>query len=224
MKNVNYKYFTSVGVIFVAVLLISNVAAQKLIPVGPFIFTAGVFLFPISYIFGDILTEIYGYKKAKQIIWLGFGASAFMAIFLYVVILLPPAPGWELQEEFSASLSQVPRIVIASLIAYWSGEFSNSLIMSKLKIRTKGKHLWIRTIGSTIVGQGADTIIFVIIAFWGIVPVNILITTIWSGYLFKVIYETLATPFTYMIVNWLKKKEGIDTFDKGVNYNPFRLK
>ncbi len=221
-ENRNFKYLTLTSVIFVSVLLISNIAAQKLVPVGPFVFTAGIFLFPISYIFGDILTEVYGYRNTRKIIWLGFFVSLFMAGFFYLIIELPPAPGWENQEAFATTLSQVPRVVLASLLAYLAGEFVNSYIMSALKVKMKGKKLWYRTIGSTIGGQFFDTIIFAVVAFYGIIPNDVLFTAIWSGYLFKVFYEAIATPLTIVIVKFFKSKEGVDIFDDGVNYNPFK--
>jgi len=223
IENKSFKYLTITSVIFVSVLLISNIAAQKLISVGPFVFTAGIFLFPVSYIFGDILTEVYGYKNTKKIIWLGFFVSLFMALFFYLVIEMPSAPGWENQEAFEIILGQVPRIVLASLLAYLTGEFVNSYIMSALKTKMKGKKLWFRTIGSTIGGQFFDTVIFALVAFYGIIPNSILFTTIWSGYLFKVFYEVLATPITILIVTFFKRKEGQEIYDKNIDYNPFKL-
>lgn len=219
----NFKFLTITSVVFVSTLLISNIAAQKLVPVGPFVFTAGIFLFPISYIFGDILTEVYGYQNTRKIIWQGFFVSLFMALFFYLVIQMPAAPGWENQEAFATTLAQVPRVVLASLSAYLVGEFVNSYIMSFMKLRMKGKKLWLRTIGSTVGGQFFDTLIFAFIAFYGVIPNNILLTAIWSGYLFKVIYEVIATPLTVYIVKYFKKKEGVDVYDNNVDYNPFKL-
>jgi uncharacterized integral membrane protein (TIGR00697 family) len=223
LKKDTYKYFTFFSVLFVAVLLISNVAAQKLIPVGPFIFTAGILIFPVSYIFGDVLTEVYGYQNTRKIIWLGFLSSAIMGLFFYLIIKLPPAPGWPNQIAFETTLMQVPRVVFASLIAYLFGEFTNSYVISKLKIANQGNKMWMRFIASTLVGQFFDTIIFATIAFGGVIPQEILITAIWSGYLFKVIYETIVSPITVIVVNYIKKKEGIDVFDTNVNYNPMSL-
>ncbi|MCE2963347.1 MAG: queuosine precursor transporter [Chitinophagales bacterium] len=223
LKKESFKFFTFFAVLFVAVLLISNVAAQKLIPVGPFIFTAGILVFPISYIFGDVLTEVYGYKNTRKIIWLGFLSSTFMAIFFWIIIKLPAAPGWNNQAAFETTLMQVPRVVFASLVAYLFGEFSNSYVISKLKIANQGNNMWLRFIASTLVGQFFDTIIFAVIAFGGIIPNDILITAIWSGYLFKVVYETIVSPLTVIIVNYIKKKEGVDVYDNNVNYNPLSL-
>lgn len=223
LKKETYRYFTFFAVLFVAVLLISNVAAQKLITVGPFVFTSAIWIFPVSYIFGDILTEVYGYANTRKIIWMGFLASAIMAGFFSFIIQLPSAPGWNNQAAFETTLMQVPRIVLASLVAYLFGEFSNSFVISKLKLKTHGNKMWMRFIASTVVGQFFDTVIFAVIAFWGVIPENIIITTIWSGYLFKVIYETIVSPLTVVIVNYVKKVEGVDTFDRGVNYNPMSV-
>lgn len=218
-----YRYFTMVGGIFIATLLISNIAAQKLIPVGPFVFTGGILLFPLTYIFGDVLTEVYGYSKTRQVIWTGFAANALMALFLWVVIALPPAPGWELQKEFASALGLLPRVVMGSIMAYWIGEFANSFVLARMKLWTGGRFLWSRTISSTLVGQFLDTIVFIVVAFGGVLPVNVLIRAGWSGYLFKVGYEALATPLTYAIVRWLKRAESVDVFDRDTDFSPFML-
>lgn len=219
-----YRFFTIIGAFFVACLIISNIAAQKLIPVGPFVFTGGILLFPMTYIFGDVLTEVYGYTKTRQVIWAGFAANLLMAGFLALIVALPPAPGWELQEEFAAALSLVPRVVAASIVAYWVGEFTNSFVMAKMKVLTRGKHLWARTIGSTLVGQGLDTIVFAVVAFAGVLPTEVLLTAIWSGYLFKVVYEAAATPLTYLLVGRLKRAEGVDVYDRSTDFTPFSLR
>jgi len=215
------KYYSIISSIFVAVLLISNTVATKLFSIGPLIFTGAILVFPISYIFGDILTEVYGYARTKRVIWTGFLALAFMSFIYWLVGILPAAPGWENQTAYAQILGIVPRIVFASIVAYWAGEFSNSFILAKLKLKTKGKKLWIRTISSTIVGQAIDTSLFVIIAFVGSISAMTLILAIISGYLFKVVYEIIATPITYKIVNFLKKAEGIDYFDYDTKFNPF---
>ncbi len=208
------KHLHIVGIVFVASFLISNIAAQKLFKFGPTTFTAGILVFPISYIFGDILTEVYGFNRARKIIYLGFAMNFFMALILWIAVVLPPAPGWPLQEQFSTVLSLVPRVVFASLIGYLLGEITNSFIMSKLKIISSGRKLWIRTISSTIVGQGVDTFTFAFIAFGGIFDTNLLVISSLWGWLFKTMYEVLATPFTYLIVYKLKKSEGVEHFDK----------
>lgn len=218
-----FKYYDIVGMAFVAVLLVSTIAAQKLFAFGSFTLTAGIIVFPFSYIFGDILTEVYGYAKARRVVWVGFLANIFLAVVCVIATALPPAPGWPFQEQFATVLTFVPRIVAASLLAYLVGEFVNSYVMAKMKIWTSGRHLWARTIGSTAVGQAVDTLVFVIVAFAGVLPLSVMIATMISGYLFKVAYEVLATPLTYLIVNKLKKAEGVDHFDIGTNFTPFKI-
>lgn len=217
------KYFLYIAILFVVVLMISNTVATKLFQLGPFFFTGAIIIFPISYIFGDILTEVYGYRASRRIIWAGFASIIVMSVIYYLVQLLPPAPFWPNQGAYEAILGLVPRIVLGSIIGYFAGEFSNSYVLSKLKIWTKGKHLWVRTISSTIVGEGVDTILFATIAFGGVIPWNNLPILIISGYIAKVLIEVLFTPITYIIVRKLKWLEGIDVYDYGVNYNPFHL-
>src|SRR3989338_5993198 len=218
------KYFLYITILFVAVLMISNTVATKLFQFGPFFFTGAIMIFPISYIFGDILTEVYGYRASRRIIWAGFTSLVFMSVVYYLVQLLPPAPFWPNQGAYEVILGLVPRIVLGSIIGYFAGEFSNSYVLSKLKIWMKGKHLWARTISSTVVGEAVDTILFALIGFAGIIPWNNLVLVIISGYVAKVLIEVLFTPITYVIVRKLKRLEGIDVYDYGVNYNPFRLK
>ena len=218
------KYFLYIAILFVAVLMISNTVATKLFQLGPFFFTGAIMIFPISYIFGDILTEVYGYRASRRIIWAGFASIIVMSIVYYLVQLLPPAPFWPNQQAYEVILGLVPRIVLGSIVGYFAGEFSNSYVLSKLKIWTKGKHLWARTISSTIIGEGVDTILFGTIAFVGTIPWNTLILVIISSYIAKVLIEILFTPITYIIVKKLKHLEGIDVYDYGVDYNPFRLK
>lgn len=218
------KYLLYVAVIFTSVLIIANTIAVKLFIVGPFAFAAGIVLFPISYIFGDILTEVYGYRASRKVIWTALGALLLMSAVYYIVQLIPPADFWPHQEAYEAILGVVPRIVLGSILGFFAGEFVNSYVLSKMKIWTEGRHLWMRTIGSTVAGEGVDSIIFFTVAFAGVVPFGALITLIWSGYLVKVLYEVMATPLTYKAVNWLKRAEGMDTYDKGVDYNPFHLR
>ena len=208
------KYLDVVAAAFVASLLVSNLAAQKLFQLGPATFSAGILVFPISYIFGDVLTEVYGFSRARRVIYCGGVANLFMALVLWIAIKLPPASGWELQHEFGAIHSLVRRIVVASIIAYLAGEFTNSVIMSRLKLRTKGAHLWLRTISSTIGGQFVDTIIFVLIGFGGVFPPGLLVAAILSGWIFKVLYEAAATPLTYLAVAKIKRLEGVEHFDR----------
>lgn len=217
------KYFFYIAILFVAVLMISDTVGVKLVQIGGWAFSGAIFIFPISYIFGDILTEVYGYKASRKIVWAGFGALIIMSLSYWLVGLLPAAPFWPNQSAYTAILGAVPRIVIASITAYFAGEFSNSYVLSRMKVVMNGEHLWMRTIGSTIVGEGVDSIIFFTIAFLGTIPGSALITLIWSAYVLKVLYETAATPLTYLIVNKLKRSEGIDVYDRGINYSPFTL-
>ncbi|MBS3127647.1 queuosine precursor transporter [Candidatus Woesearchaeota archaeon] len=222
-KEKQSKYFDLILALFVAVLLISNIASTKITSFWNFTLDAGTILFPLSYIFGDILTEVYGYRKSRRVIWIGFFCALLMSVIFMIVQYLPVAEGWENQAAYESILGFIPRIVIASLIAYLAGEFSNSIILSKLKIKMKGKMLWIRTISSTLVGQGVDTLIFCLIAFLGVFPTDMLIAIILSNYIFKCGVEILFTPITYNIVYFLKKEEGIDQYDYKTSYNPFAL-
>jgi uncharacterized integral membrane protein (TIGR00697 family) len=219
-----YKHLDLITVAFVAVLLISNVASTKILLLGPFTFDGGTILFPLSYIFGDILTEVYGYRASRRVIWLGFSATFLMSIIFMIVGKLPPAPGWANQEAYDKILGLTPRIVAASLIAYFAGEFSNSFTLAKMKIMTSGKWLWTRTIGSTLVGEGVDTALFCTIAFLGALPGNLLVSVILSNYVFKCAFEAAATPLTYGVVGFLKRSEGVDHYDRGTDFNPFRLR
>ena len=218
-----YKHLDFVTASLVAVLIVSNIAASKLMQVGPFQFDGGTFLFPLSYIFGDVLTEVYGYKSSRRVIWTGFFWMFVTAITLAIVDGATPAQGWELQSSFHAILGQTMRIVIASLCGFLAGEFSNSFVLAKMKIWTQGKFLWTRTIGSTIAGEGVDTIVFTIIAFAGTIPNEVLLNLIISGYLFKVAIEVVFTPITYRVVSWLKEVEKEDYYDIGTNFNPFLI-
>ncbi len=220
----SYKHLDAITALFVAVILISNVASTKILDFGFFTFDGGTLLFPLSYIFGDILTEVYGYRRSRKVIWLGFGAAFLMSTIFMIVGKLPPAAGWENQDAYDKILGLTPRLVLASLIAYFAGEFSNSFILAKMKIWMRGKRLWARTIGSTLVGEGVDTIIFILVAFWGILPGNLIIALIISNYLFKVGVEILFTPATYKIIKWLKRSENEDYFDYKTDFNPFKLK
>jgi len=208
---------------FVAVLMISNIASTKILDLGPFTFDGGTILFPLSYIFGDVLTEVYGYARSRRVIWSGFAATALMAGVLALVGALPADPSWGAQEAYNTILGQTPRIVAGSLIAYFVGEFSNSVVLAKLKVRTEGRFLWVRTIGSTLVGEGLDTVLFVLIAFYGTLPSDTLIAVMLSNYVFKVGLEAALTPVTYWTVNKLKKAEQEDYYDRDTDFNPFIL-
>ena len=223
MEQKSFRYFDWIMAMFVAVLLISNVASTKIVDLKfmNLKFDAGTLLFPLVYIFGDVLTEVYGYRKARRVIWAGFFGALLMSVVFLIVGSLPADKEWPFQNDFMNILGFVPRIVLGSLIAYFAGEFSNSFILAKLKIRTKGKHLWLRTIGSTVIGEGIDTIIFCMVAFYGVFPNDLLYSIIISNYIFKCSVEILFTPVTYGVVGFLKKKENIDYYDVGTNFNPF---
>lgn len=203
------------------VLVISNLVAPKFFALGPLRISAAQMLFPVTYIFGDIFTEVYGYSASRRAIWYGFFASFLLVAITYLAVIIPPAPEFTDQAAFETIFRPVGRIVLASLLAYWCGEFANSFTMARLKILTKGRHLWTRTIGSTVVGQAVDTTIVMFAAFYGTRPLRVIVSLIISGYVIKVVYETLMTPVTYAVVNFLKRAEGVDFFDYGTNFNPF---
>ena len=215
-----YKYLPVLINIFVVILLVSNLVAPKFVAMGRFRFSAAQLLFPITYIFGDVFTEVYGYGAGRKAIWTGFMASIVMTAFGSFAVWLPAAPEFKNQAAFETVFGVLPRNVIASLIAFWAGEFANSLTVAKMKLWTNGKMLWTRTVGSTIVGQFVDTSIVITIIFWG-QPLGVVANVILSGYLFKVVYEVIATPLTYAVVNFLKRAEGVDYFDRRTNFNPF---
>ena len=211
--------FVIIAAIFVTCLLTANIVGVKVVSLGFFILPAAVAIFPLSYIFGDILTEVYGYHQARRVIWLGFFCNLVFVIFVWVGQILPPAPFWEWQEAYESILGYAPRLLVASFCGYLAGEFANSFVLAKMKILTQGRWLWSRTIGSTIVGQGLDTLIFVTGAYFGtpfFVPIMIL-----YHWLAKTGIEAIATPFTYAVVNFLKRKEAIDTYDYETKFNPF---
>jgi hypothetical protein len=217
------KYFDVVAALFVAVYLISQIASAKLFAIGPFAFPGAIVIFPVAYIFGDILTEVYGYERSRRIIWTGFFAAGLMSLVLSVVQRLPPAPGWGNQSDYERILGVVPRLVIGSIVAFWAGEFANSYVLAKMKVLTAGRMLWARTIGSTIIGQAIDSLVFAAIAFAGTIPFSLLVKISGSIYLFKVLYEVVATPITYVVVNHLKRAEGVDVYDRETNFSPFHF-
>lgn len=217
------RLFPIIMTAFVTILLLSNTVAVKITHLGPFYFDGATILFPLAYIFGDILTEVYGYRRSRIVIWVGFLACGLMSLTYWAVGALPAAEDWTGQSAYVATLGQVPRIVLASLVAYFCGEFINAYILAKMKIATQGRYLWTRTIGSTLVGQGVDTIIFVTIAFSGVIPGSLLWYMIASNYIFKTAYEILATPLTYLAVGTLKRVEQIDYYDNDTNFNPFKI-
>jgi queuosine precursor transporter len=219
-----FKYYDLCGMLVIAVLLISNSAAPKLIDLGPFTFSAAALLFPISYILGDIMTEVYGYARARRVTWMAAVCQLLMVLTYQFAIWLPPQAAWPHQEAYALILGSAPRIVACSMLALIAGELSNAFVLAKMKILSSGKHLWMRTIGSTFVGQAVDSIIFYPLAFYGIVPNDVLFTLIWSAWVLKVLYETVMTPVTYWVVNKLKRTEEIDFYDVDTNFTPFSLK
>ncbi len=216
-----FRFLTPIAVLFVTVLLVSNVASTKLTEFWGLTLDAGTLLFPLSYIFGDVLTEVYGFLRARAVIWLGFGATLLASGVFILVGMLPPSPDWGNQEAYLAILGLTPRIVVASLIAYLVGSFMNSIVLAKMKVWMDGRHLWMRTIGSTLVGQLLDTALFILIAFTGIFSGGVLVALIVSNYIFKVAVEALFTPVTYAVVAYLKRAESIDHYDRGMRFSPW---
>ncbi len=223
MPQRTYRYLDFITAAFVAVLLISNVASTKIVSLGPLSFDGGTLLFPLAYIFGDILTEVYGYARSRRVIWTGFFWLVAAAVVFAVVDWLPPAADWPNQDAFTAILGQTPRIVAASLLAYFAGEFANSFVLAKMKVATEGRWLWTRTIGSTLVGEGIDTVVFVTVAFYGVLPNELLWAVLVSNYVFKVGVEALFTPVTYRVVAFLKRAEQEDYYDVDTDFNPFAV-
>jgi uncharacterized integral membrane protein (TIGR00697 family) len=219
-----YRYYDLVMASFVTVLLCANlIGASKVARLGPFTFGAGVLFFPLSYVFGDVLTEVYGYARARKVVWAGFAAQAFASVMSYVVLAFPPARGWPHQEALQTVFGNTPRIVLASLIAYFCGEFTNSYVLAKLKVRTEGRYLWVRTIGSTIAGEGVDSLIFYPLAFLGVWSDDLVLTVLATNYCFKVAWEAVITPVTYRVVAFLKRAEKEDYFDRDTDFTPFAL-
>jgi queuosine precursor transporter len=224
----SFRYYDLLVHVFVVILLISNLVGQKICTI-PFIHIFGEvprisgaqLLFPITYIFGDIFTEVYGYGASRRAIWIAFFANILLTLVGVFVVWFPAAPEWKNQEAFEAVFYVVPRFVIASLVAFWLGEFTNSYTLAKMKLWTDGKWLWTRTIGSTVAGQFVDTTVVILIAFGGRESWSTILSLIFWGYLSKVLYEAAATPVTYFIVNRLKRAEGIDVYDRETNFNPF---
>ncbi|MFN4290059.1 MAG: queuosine precursor transporter [Permianibacter sp.] len=220
-----YRYYDLVMAGFVTVLLCSNlIGPAKIAEVAGFTFGAGVLFFPFSYIFGDCLTEVYGYKRARRVVWAGFAALIFASVMTQIVLAFPPASGWPHQEAYETTLGATWRIALASLIAFWAGEFVNSYVLAKIKLWMAGRHLYVRTISSTIAGQAIDSLLFYSIAFYGVWSSEQLLLVMVSNYAIKVIWEALMTPLTYVIVGFLKKREHEDVFDRDTNFTPFSLK
>ena len=230
LSGARLRYFDFVMAAFVTILLLSNVlgagkvAVIDLPGIGSWPFGAGILFFPVSYVIGDILTEVYGYARARRCIWAGFGALLFMAFMAWVVVALPPADTWQGQAAYEQVFGQVPRIVLASIIAFWAGEFVNAYVLARMKIWTRGRHLWSRTIGSTLVGQGVDSLIFYPLAFYGVWDNETLLIVLATQWVLKVGWEAVLTPVTYAVVGFLKKREGVDVFDEGTDFTPFRTR
>ena len=225
------RWLPAVAALFVTSLLVSNIIAVKLIVVGPFVLPAAMLIFPISYIFGDILTEVYGYAAARRVIWIGFFCNLLAVFFFWLSIVLPAAPFWRLggfdtvaasEQAYAAIFGATPRILAASFLAYLAGEFLNSFVLARMKVRMQGRHLWMRTIGSTVVGQLADSSVFIVLAFYGSVPTAALAVMVGGQWLIKCVYEALITPLTYLAVNFLKRSEREDFYDRDTRFNPLR--
>jgi queuosine precursor transporter len=215
--------FVTFAALFVTCLLTANIMAAKLISLGGVVLTAGIVVFPVSYIVGDVLTEVWGYAAARRVIWLGFACNALMVAAIWLGGEIPSAPFWKGGPAYAEILGQTPRILLASFVAYLFGEFANSYVLAKMKIMTRGRWLWTRTIGSTVVGQALDTAVFVALAFGGSVPAGVLTGIMVGQWIAKVLYEAAATPLTYAAVAWLKASERTDTYDYDTDFNPIRL-
>jgi uncharacterized integral membrane protein (TIGR00697 family) len=213
-------WFVTIAALFVTCLITANIIAVKFILLLGFLVPAGVIVFPLSYLFGDVLTEVYGYAATRLVIWLGFFCNLIAVIAFTIGGIAPAAPFWHDQTAYNTILGFTPRLLLGSFVAYLIGEFTNSFILAKLKIATKGRWLWTRTIGSTLIGEGFDTLIFILVAFWGVLPIGSMVQAILTQWIFKVIYEIIATPFTYWIVSFLKRKESLDTYDYQTNFSP----
>lgn len=219
-----YKYLGLITTLYITFQLISDVTAGKIVQLGIFTVSATVLYFPITYIFSDILTEVYGYAKARSVVWQALLASVIAGIIYSLVVWLPPAMGFDANDAYARVLGSVPRILIGGWIAVWAGGILNDYVLAKMKIWTKGKHLWARTIGSTIVGEGVNTVLFYTIALYAVLPNNLLVSSILSGWLLKVIVEIIFTPVTYYVVRRLKKVENEDYYDTNTNFNPLIIK
>ena len=222
------RYFDFVMAAFVLILVLSNVigagklASVNLPGIGPWPFGAGILFFPLSYVIGDVLTEVYGYARARRVIWAGFAGLIFMVTMSTIVVALPPDASWTGQSAYESVFGQVWRIAAASVVAFWAGELINSYVLARMKIWTRGRHLWTRTIGSTVVGQGVDSLIFYPLAFYGIWDNDKLVVALFTQWVLKVSWEAILTPVTYLVVGWLKRKEGLDVYDEGTDFTPFK--
>lgn len=223
MSKHNYRWYPVVVAVFVTCLLVANIIAVKPVQISGLVFPAAVVIFPLAYIFGDVLTEVYGYARARQTIWIGFVCNLIAVLAIYLGGLLPAAGFWPNQSAYDTILGFAPRLLAASFIAYLVGEFLNSIVLAKLKVLTSGKYLWVRTIGSTLIGELADSIVFITAAFAGVWPSDQIVTGIITQWLLKSGYEVIATPVTYAAVNFLKRAENSDVYDRDTNFTPFKF-
>jgi len=219
-KTTYSVWFVFVVAIFITCLITANIAAVKLVEVFRFVLPAGTIIFPVSYIFGDVLTEVYGYRQARRVIWLGFFCNLVVVVAIWIGQVLPPASFWDGQKAYERILGYTPRLLVASFLAYLVGEFANSFVLAKMKVVTQGRWLWTRTIGSTLVGEGLDSLVFMTLAFAGTMPAGGLLSAILTQWLVKSGYEAVVTPLTYIVVNFLKRKEGLNVFDYDTRFNP----
>ena len=230
LEGKRLRYYDYCMVAFAVILICSNlvgaakVSVVELPLIGPFVFGSAVLFFPLSYVLGDVLTEVYGYARARRIVWVGFAASVYAALMTAIVVAIPPAPGWTGQDAITSVFGQTPRIFLASILAFWCGEFANAFVLAWMKVLTGGRMLWTRTIGSTIVGQAVDSLIFYPLAFLGVWDTHLVLTVMVSNYLLKVGWEAVLTPVTYKIVGFMKRREGVDVYDVGTDFTPFRVK
>lgn len=220
MREGYSQWFVVVVAVFITCLITANITAVKLVSIFGLILPAGVIVFPISYIVGDVLTEVYGFQRARRVIWLGFFCNLITVLAIWIGGIMPAAPFWKAQEAYETILGYTPRLLAASFLAYLIGEFANSIVLAKMKVATNGRWLWSRTIGSTLVGQGLDSLVFVFVAFFGTIPLTGLVAAIFAQWLFKSVYEAAATPLTYLVVNTLKRREGVDVYDRDTDFNP----
>jgi len=214
------QWFVLITAVFITCLITANIIAVKLVGVSGLILPAAIIIFPLSYIFGDVLTEVYGYRQARRVIWLGFLCNLIAVIAIWIGQVLPAASFWDAQAAYERILGYTPRLLVASFLAYLVGEFANSFVLAKMKIATQGRWLWTRTIGSTLVGQGLDSLVFITLAFAGTIPTGGLVSAIVTQWLAKSVYEAAATPLTYGVVNFLKRQEGMDVYDYDTRFNP----
>lgn len=222
------RYYDFCMAAFAVLLICSNligagkVAAFDLPLIGAVTFGAGILFFPLGYVLGDVLTEVYGYARARRVVWVGFAASVFAAGMAAFIVAIPPAADWNGQEALAEVMGQAPRIFAASVTAFWAGEMTNAYVLARMKLLTEGRHLWTRTIGSTVVGQGVDTMIFYPLAFWGVWEPSLIVTVMLTNYVMKVSWEALLTPVTYRVVSFMKRREGLDVFDTRTDFSPFK--